>query len=429
MLRISVGVGDLSQDLEGGFADLPAIPPRRGLPDRAAEEITHSLLLVFHREKADPLPDDRAELSPAEELEIDGFHDFLVEFVLPFLVFPAFAPFRGSAGKQLLDKGSALPEHDEEQQRSEQAHTDPGDDGRKLLCLRAWLQDLGFFVDLAGIVCDYDRVYNIVRRKRYLYKASESDGSPLGDLSSRIQKSLGRIAVLADSAHSLGASRAFEGVKKYCGQIADFTSFSFHAVKNFTTAEGGATTWLPFEEIDDAEIYHMFQLLSLHGQSKDAMAKSTPGAWEYDIIGPWYKCNMTDVLASIGLRQLDRYLSMCERRREIIDRYDEVCDELGLFHLNHHTAKMDSSNHLYLIRIPGADEEKRGEAIDMLAERGIYANVHYKPLPLMTAYGGDCSKYPNSYDYYRNLISLPLHTLLTDEDVAYICDVLREIAQ
>ena len=284
-------------------------------------------------------------------------------------------------------------------------------------------------VDLAGIVCDYDRVYNIVRRKRYLYKASESDGSPLGDLSSRIQKSLGRIAVLADSAHSLGASRAFEGVKKYCGQIADFTSFSFHAVKNFTTAEGGATTWLPFEEIDDAEIYHMFQLLSLHGQSKDAMAKSTPGAWEYDIIGPWYKCNMTDVLASIGLRQLDRYLSMCERRREIIERYDEVCDELGLFHLNHHTAKMDSSNHLYLIRIPGADEEKRGEAIDMLAERGIYANVHYKPLPMMTAYGGDCSKYPNSYDYYRNHISLPLHTLLTDEDVAYICDVLREIAQ
>ncbi len=284
-------------------------------------------------------------------------------------------------------------------------------------------------VDLGGIVCDYDRVYNIVRRKRYLFKARESDGSPLGDLNSRIQKSLGRIAILADSAHSLGASRAFEGVKKYCGQIADFTSFSFHAVKNITTAEGGAATWLPFDGIDDAEIYHMFQLLSLHGQSKDAMAKSTLGAWEYDIIGPWYKCNMTDVLASIGLRQLDRYLSMCERRREIIERYDEVCDELGLFHLNHHTAKMDSSNHLYLIRIPGADEEKRGRVIEMLAERGIYANVHYKPLPMMTAYGGDCSQYPNSYNYYHNLISLPLHTLLTDEDVAYICDVLREIVQ
>ena len=209
--------------------------------------------------------------------------------------------------------------------------------------------------------------------------------------------------------------------------MGDFTSFSFHAVKNFTTAEGGASTWLPLDGINDAEIYLMFQLLSLHGQSKDALAKSTPGAWEYDIIGPWYKCNMTDVLAAVGLRQLDRYLSMLDRRKAIIDEYDKVCDELGLFHLNHHTAKMDSSNHLYLLRVPGADEERRSEIIGKLADRGIQANVHYKPLPMMTAYGKDCSKYPNSYDYYRNLISIPLHTLLSDEDVAYVCDALREV--
>ena len=284
-------------------------------------------------------------------------------------------------------------------------------------------------VDLSGIVCDYDRVFNIVRRKRYLFKPAESDGSPLGDLSSRIQKSLGRVAILADSAHSLGASRAYGGVKKYCGQIADFTSFSFHAVKNITTAEGGASTWLPFDEINDAEIYSMFQLLSLHGQNKDAMAKSAAGSWEYDIIGPWYKCNMTDVLASIGLCQLDRYPSMLARRSAIIEEYDKVCDELGLFHLNHHTAKMDSSNHLYLIRIPGADEKKRKEIIDKMAERGISCNVHYKPLPMMTAYGADCSEYPNAYDYYRNLITLPLHTLLSDDDVTYVCEALRETVQ
>ncbi|MBR0208117.1 MAG: DegT/DnrJ/EryC1/StrS family aminotransferase [Oscillospiraceae bacterium] len=284
-------------------------------------------------------------------------------------------------------------------------------------------------VDLGGIVCDYDRVFNIVRRKRYLFKPCESDGTSLGDISSRIQKTLGRAAVIADSAHSLGASRAFFGERKNCGQIADFTSFSFHAVKNITTAEGGASTWLPLDGIKDAEIYHMFQLLSLHGQSKDALAKSTPGSWEYDIIGPWYKCNMTDILASIGLRQLDRYPSMLERRRSIIEQYDKTCDELGIFHLNHHTAKMDSSNHLYLIRIPETDEEKRGQIIGKLAEWGIFANVHYKPLPMMTAYGSDCSQYPNAYDYYHNLISLPLHTLLSDEDVAYVCEALREMTR
>lgn len=281
-------------------------------------------------------------------------------------------------------------------------------------------------VDLGGIVCDYDRVFNIVRRKRHLFRPLESDGSVLGSLNSRIQKTLGRVAVVADSAHSLGASRAFVGENKYCGAIADFSSFSFHAVKNITTAEGGASTWLPLDGIEDAEVYHMYQLLSLHGQSRDALAKSEPGAWEYDVIGPWYKCNMTDILASIGLSQMDRYLSLLKRRKEIIDEYDKICDELGIFHLNHHTAKMDSSNHLYLIRILGADEVKREEIIEKLAARGVSANVHYKPLPMMTAYGGDCSNYPNAYDYYRNLISLPLHTLLSDEDVEYVCETLKE---
>lgn len=280
-------------------------------------------------------------------------------------------------------------------------------------------------VDLGGIVCDYEKIYDIVCRKKALFRTRENDGSPLGDLSARIQKAIGRIPVLADCAHSLGASRLINGEKKYCGGIADFTSFSFHAVKNFTTAEGGASTWLPLDGIDNAEIYHMYQLLSLHGQNKDALAKTKLGSWEYDIIGPWYKCNMTDIMAAIGLRQLDRYKEMLERRRKIVSVYDEVCDELGLFHLNHHTDDMDSSNHLYLIRIPNADEEKRSRIIEKMAENGVATNVHYKPLPMMTAYGKDCTYYPNSYDYYRNLISLPLHTVLSDEDVAYICETLR----
>ncbi len=284
-------------------------------------------------------------------------------------------------------------------------------------------------VDLAGIVCDYDKVFEIVERKNDLFRAKEDDGTPLGSLSSRIQKALGRVAVVADSAHSLGASRAFRGEKKYCGNTADFTSFSFHAVKNFTTAEGGASTWLPVEGVDDAEIYKMYQLLSLHGQNKDALAKTKLGAWEYDIIGPWYKCNMTDIMAAIGLRQLDRYPGLIERRTQIIKRYDSVCDELGIKHLNHHTGGMDSSNHLYLIRIPGIDAETRNLIIEKMAECGVATNVHYKPLPMMTAYkalGWDISEFPNSYDYYRNLISLPLHTLLSDEDVEYVCDALRK---
>ena len=282
-------------------------------------------------------------------------------------------------------------------------------------------------VDLAGIVADYDRIFEIVRRKSDIFTPAESDGTPLGDLSSRIQKAIGRVAVVADAAHSIGANRITGGERKYTGNIADFTSFSFHAVKNFTTAEGGAATWLPLDGIDDAEIYHMYQLLSLHGQSKDALAKTRAGSWEYDIVGPWYKCNMTDIMAAMGLRQLDRYKDLLARRVEIIEKYDAACDDLGISHLVHHTDFMDSSNHLYLIRIPGIGETERNEIITKLAETGVPTNVHYKPLPMMTAYGKDCSAYPAAYDYYHNLITLPLHTKLSDEDVAFIIKKLREV--
>ena len=297
-------------------------------------------------------------------------------------------------------------------------------------------------VDIGGIVCDYDRIFGIVERKRSLFTPLASDGTPLGDLGSRIQNGLGCVAVLADCAHALGASRVVnrtgqgklnEPEKRCCGAVAHFTNFSFHAVKNFTTAEGGASTWcLPPSVYDngvtDAEIYRMYQLLSLHGQNKDALAKTRLGAWEYDIIGPWYKCNMTDIMAAIGLRQLDRYPEMLERRKAVTERYDAACDELGIRHMAHHTDHMDSSNHLCLIRIPGIDTEKRNEIIRKMAERGVATNVHYKPLPMMTAYGKDCSQYPNAYDYYKNLISLPLHTLLSDDDVAYVCEVLKQAA-
>ncbi len=302
-------------------------------------------------------------------------------------------------------------------------------------------------VDLGGIVCDYDKVFEIVEHKKHLFKPMESDGTPLNDLGSRIQKAIGRVAIVADCAHSLGASRIVshtgEGKiakqRKYCGVIADFTSFSFHAVKNFTTAEGGASTWLlpvaAYEganKVTDEEIYHMYQLLSLHGQNKDALAKMKVGAWEYDIIGPWYKCNMTDIMAAIGLRQLDRYSGILKRREEIIKKYNAVCDELGIFHLNHHTNDMDSSNHLYLIRIPDITVEQRNEIIEKIAEQGIATNVHYKPMPMMTAYkalGWDIKDFPNTYNYYRNLITLPLHTLLTDEDVEYVCATLKNVAK
>ncbi|MBQ7598093.1 MAG: DegT/DnrJ/EryC1/StrS family aminotransferase [Clostridia bacterium] len=282
-------------------------------------------------------------------------------------------------------------------------------------------------VDLGGIVCDYDRLFEIAERKKAMFTPKQSDGSALGDLSARIQKSIGRVAVVADCAHSLGASRIFSGTRKYCGAIADFSSFSFHAVKNLTTAEGGAASWRHLSGIEDAELYRMYQLLSLHGQSKDALAKTKLGAWEYDILGPWYKCNMTDIMAAIGLRQLDRYPALLARRREIIAKYDRVCDRLHLRHLAHHTAQMHSSGHLYLMRIPGIDEAMRNRIIEKMAEQGVATNVHYKPLPMMSAYGKDVSAFPNSYDYYRNLISLPLHTLLSDEDVDYVCFVLDAV--
>ena len=292
-------------------------------------------------------------------------------------------------------------------------------------------------VDLGGIVCDYDRIFEIVERKKDLFTPLASDGTPLGDLSGRIQKAIGRVAVVCDAAHALGASRmvshtgtgVVEEKRRYVGAIADFTSFSFHAVKNFTTAEGGASAWLPLDGIDNSEIYKMYQLLSLHGQNKDALAKTKVGAWEYDIIGPWYKCNMTDIMAAIGLRQLDRYPKLLDRRIEIINRYDAVCDSLGISHLYHHVDDMDSSNHLYLIRISGADVAKRNEFIEKMAQKGVATNVHYKPLPMMTAYralGWDIKEFPNTYDYYQNLITLPLHTLLTDDDVEFVCEAIKE---
>ena len=285
-------------------------------------------------------------------------------------------------------------------------------------------------VDLGGIACNYDRVFEIVERKKELFTPLESDGTPLGDLSSRIQHAIGRIAVVADCAHSLGASRVVGGEKKYCGAIADFSSFSFHAVKNFTTAEGGASTWKQIDGIDNKEIYKLYQLLSLHGQSKDALAKTKAGAWEYDVIGPWYKCNMTDIMAAIGLRQLDRYPDLLERRTEIIRKYDKICDDLGLYHLLHHVPGMNSSNHLYLVRVPGINVEKRNEIIEKMAEKGVATNVHYKPLPMMTAYkvlGWDETDFANTVSYYENLVTLPLHTLLTDEDVDYICESLQKV--
>ena len=276
-------------------------------------------------------------------------------------------------------------------------------------------------VDLGGIIVEYDRLFEIVEAKKDLFKPAGNT-----DLGKRIQKAIGRVLIFSDAAHALGASKN----GKMAGEIADFTDFSFHAVKNFTTAEGGASTWRDIPGIDNEEIYHQYQLYSLHGQSKDALAKNQLGAWEYDIVGPWYKCNMTDIMAAIGLRQLDRYPGLLERRREIIGKYDAMCDELGVKHLVHYTDDSTSSGHLYLTRIPGATDEIRREIIIKLAELGVNTNVHYKPLPMMTAYkemGWDIKDFPNAYDYYVNLITLPLHTKLTDEDVDYVISNFKEV--
>lgn len=278
-------------------------------------------------------------------------------------------------------------------------------------------------VDLGGIICDYDKLYKAVESKRNLFKAKKGN-----DLGARIQQAEGRVLVFADCAHALGASRK----GKMAGEIADFTDFSFHAVKNFTTAEGGASTWRNIEGIDNEEIYHQYQLYSLHGQSKDALAKTQIGAWEYDIIGPWYKCNMTDIMAAIGLRQLDRYEGMLARRKVIIGKYDAMCDELGVKHLVHSGTDFQGSNHLYLTRISGINDEIRKEIIVKLAERGVSTNVHYKPLPMMTAYkemGWNIKDFPNAYKYYENLITLPLHTKLADEDVEYIIKNFKDIVK
>ncbi len=272
-------------------------------------------------------------------------------------------------------------------------------------------------VDLGGIPCNYDRIYEAVERKKALFRPKTA-----------LQEAIGHVVVLADSAHALGASR--QG--KMAGQLADFTSYSFHAVKNFTTAEGGAATWRPIPGIDDEELYHQYQLLSLHGQSKDALSKTQLGAWEYDIVGPWYKCNMTDIMAAIGLKQLERYPGLLSRRKEIISRYDAMCNKLGVQHLEHYTEEVTSSGHLYLTRIPGITSEQRNEIIQKLAERGIATNVHYKPLPMMTAYkalGWDIQDFPNAYAYYQNLITLPLHTKLSDEDVDYVIAGYQDVVK
>ncbi len=265
-------------------------------------------------------------------------------------------------------------------------------------------------VDLAGIPCDYDRIFAIVERKKHLFQPSND-----------IQRAIGRVAISADAAHAFGAS--YHG--KMVGSIADFTSFSFHAVKNLTTAEGGALTWRPIPGIDEDELYHMAQLYSLHGQSKDALAKTKLGAWEYDIVGPWYKCNMTDIMAALGLVQLKRYPSLLERRKQIIHRYDEAFRPLGIEVLDHYSEQHQSSGHLYITRILGADSERRQEIIVKMAEQGIATNVHYKPLPMMTAYknlGFDIADYPNAYARFANEITLPLHTCLKDEEVQYVID-------
>ncbi len=276
-------------------------------------------------------------------------------------------------------------------------------------------------VDLGGVIADYDRLYEVAEAKKDLFIPGGNT-----NLGKRIQTAIGRVLIFSDSAHALGAMRN----GKMAGEIADFTSFSFHAVKNFTTAEGGSSTWRDISGIDNEEIYHQYQLYSLHGQSKGALEKVQMGAWEYDIQGPWYKCNMTDIMAAIGLRQLERYPGILEIRRKIIGKYDAMCDELGVKHLIHYTENSTSSGHLYLTRIPGASDEIRREIIVKLAERGVSANVHYKPLPLMTAYkemGWDIKDFPNAYDYYVNLITLPLHTKLTDEDVDYVISNFKNV--
>lgn len=270
-------------------------------------------------------------------------------------------------------------------------------------------------VDLGGVPCDYDRIFDIVNKKKALFKPSND-----------MQRALDRVAVMADTAHAFGAKVGDKPV----GSIADFSSFSFHAVKNLTTAEGGALTWNTIEGVDDEAIYKKLQLLSLHGQSKDALSKTQIGAWEYDVLGPWYKCNMTDIAAAMGLGQMKRYDAMLKRRAEIISRYDAAFMPMGIEVLPHYTENHTSSGHLYITRVPNITPEQRNEIIIKMAEQGIVCNVHYKPLPMLTAYknlGFDIKDYPNAYAHFVNEITLPLHTCLTDEEVDYIIENYKAI--
>ncbi len=272
-------------------------------------------------------------------------------------------------------------------------------------------------VDLGGVPCDYDRIFSIVENKKHLFHPAN-----------QLQKAIGRIIVMADAAHAFGATWK----EKPVGSVADFSNFSFHAVKNFTTAEGGAVTWRDIDGIDNEEIYHQYQLLSLHGQSKDALAKTQLGAWEYDVIGPWYKCNMTDVVAGIGLAQMKRYAGLLSRRKQMINKYDAAFKPLGIEVLLHYTEEHQSSGHLYITRVPGITTEQRQEIIVKMAEAGIACNVHYKPLPLLTAYknlGFDIKDYPNAYARFINEITLPLHTKLTDEEVGYVIENYSRIVK
>lgn len=270
-------------------------------------------------------------------------------------------------------------------------------------------------VDLAGIMCNYDEIFNVVESKKDLFVPSND-----------IQKAFGRIVVLADAAHAFGASRK----NKMCGEVADFTSFSFHAVKNLTTAEGGAVVWNDIQGIDNDWIYKQYQLLSLHGQTKDALNKTKSGAWEYDIMSPSYKCNMTDIMAGIGLAQLKRYPEMLKRRKKIIEKYNAAFIPLGIEVLDHYSDSHQSSGHLYITRIPNITIRQRNMIIEKMAEKGVACNVHYKPLPLLTAYrnlGFDIKDYPNAYNMFVNEVTLPLHTNLTNEDIEYIINSFKEV--
>ena len=270
-------------------------------------------------------------------------------------------------------------------------------------------------VDLAGIPCNYEKVFEAVESKRHLFR-------PNNDL----QKSFGRVIVVADGAHALGAQWRGQMV----GAIADFTSFSFHAVKNFTTGEGGALTWRNLQGIDNEKMYKEFQLLTLHGQSKDALEKSTLNSWEYDIIYPGYKRNMTDVIAAIGLVQMKRFPALLARRKQLIERYNETLKDENVSLLSHYTDDYTSSGHLYLVRLTGRDSNDRNKVINQMAKRGIATNVHYKPLPMMTAYrklGFDIKNFPNAYHFFENEITLPLYTKLTDEQVDYILENFKDI--